>query len=72
MVWRLHTRNENFREAAKTTVTYPTQSEALSAAYTLFIHPSLRKKPVYIEGPDGQRIEQDAIETWCQNYGGRS
>jgi len=69
MVWRLHAKNESFREATATCVTYPSQSEALSAAYNLFIHPSLQKKPILIEGPDGQRIEQDAIEMWCHNHG---
>jgi hypothetical protein len=71
MVWRLHAKNESFREAAAKCVMYSTQAEALSAAYNLFIHSSLRKKPVLIEGPDGQRMEQDAIELWCRNHGER-
>jgi len=29
---------------------------------------NLYKKPILIEGPDGERIEEDAIYSWCREY----
>ena len=68
MIWKLHLRNENYREPAETSVGYPSRSDALKAAYHLSVHASLCKKPFLIEGPDEQRMERDAIEAWCRDY----
>jgi hypothetical protein len=63
MVWRLHTKNESFREAAATCMTYPSQADALSAAYNLFIHPSMQKKPVLTTGGG-----PPALPGWQQKF----
>ena len=68
MGWKLQIRNNNFREPTETCTDYVSRNKALEAAYNLIIRPSLRKKPLLIEGPDGQRIEQDAIDAWCQDH----
>jgi hypothetical protein len=72
MGWKLYLRNESYREPTETRTDYVSLTEALKGAYNLIIHPSLRKKPVLIEGPDGQRMEQDAIEAWCRDHPVRS
>ena len=69
MAWKLHLRNENYRGPAETRAGYVSRTDALKGAYLLIIHPSLGKKPVLIEGPDGQRIDEDAIDAWCREYG---
>jgi hypothetical protein len=68
MVWRLHLKNENYREPPHTCRDYVSQTEALQTAHNLIIRPSLRKTPVLIEGPGGERMERGAIETWCRDH----
>ena len=68
MPWKLHMRNENFREPRESCVPYSSQGDALRAAYALFIRPSLLKTPFLIEGPDGQQMDRDQIETWCRDH----
>jgi len=45
MTWKLHCRNDNFREPGESCSTYSSQAEALNSAYELFIHPGLHKTP---------------------------
>ena len=68
MEWKLYVRNENFREPVETCTSYSSQADALRGAYTLFVRPSLLKKPFLIEGPDGQRMDREQIETWCRDH----
>jgi hypothetical protein len=72
MAWRLHLKNENYREPAQTCRDYVSRTEALQTAHNLIIRPGLRKTPVLIEGPDGERMERGAIETWCRDHPQRS
>jgi hypothetical protein len=72
MAWRLHLKNENYREPPQTCRDYVSRTAALQTAQNLIIRPSLRKTPVLIEGPDGERMEQGAIETWCRGHSGRA
>jgi hypothetical protein len=44
---------------------YPSRERALLGAYDL--DGSWREFALYIEAPDGERIEQPEINQWCQN-----
>jgi hypothetical protein len=44
---------------------YPSRERALLGAYDL--DGSWREFALYIEAPDGERIEQLEINRWCQN-----
>jgi len=68
MAWKLFTTNANFREPISSCSSYSSQAVALNAAFELFIHPSLHKRPFLIEGPEGQQIDRDRIESWCLDH----
>jgi hypothetical protein len=72
MGWRLHLNTENYREPSQTCRDYVSRTAALETAHNLIIRPSLRKTPVLIEGPDGERMERSAIEAWCRDHSQRS
>jgi hypothetical protein len=44
---------------------YPSRERALLGAYDL--DGNWREFALYIEAPDGERIEQPEINRWCQN-----
>ena len=44
---------------------YPSRERALLGAYNL--DGSWRELALYIEAPNGERIEQPEINRWCQN-----
>ena len=44
---------------------YPSREDALLGAYDL--DGSWRESALYIEAPNGERIEQPEINRWCQN-----
>ena len=44
---------------------HPSRDHALLGAYDL--DGSWRKSALYIEAPNGERIEQQEINQWCQN-----
>jgi hypothetical protein len=68
MEWKLYVRNENFREPVESCTSHSSQADALRSAYILVLRPSLLKKPFLIEGPDGQRMDREQIETWCRDH----
>jgi hypothetical protein len=72
MAWRLHLKNENYREPPQTCTDYVSRTAALETAHHLIIRPSLRKTPFLIEGPDGERMERGTIEAWCRDHSARS
>jgi hypothetical protein len=61
--WTLHTLDECVRECY---VTYPSKNAALRAACD-----QLKKAHVkveLIEGPNGEKIDKDAIEQYCRSH----
>ena len=52
--WRLRGERRTFQSPE----TYPVPSDAIDFASTIFVHGPIE---IWIEGPDGVRIERDAI-----------
>jgi hypothetical protein len=64
--WKLHTLNENVRPPLSSYFEYPSKDDALKAACD-----ELKKVHVeveLIEGPDGEKIDKDAIEQYCRTH----
>jgi hypothetical protein len=67
MAWKVRTRNENVRPPMETSsIEYASKDEALNAACDDLDH-SVHVKVLYIEGPDGSRIELADIKAWCRS-----
>ena len=64
MTWKLWTQNENFRPVEPQATHYEWEENALQGACAYIGH-SVHVKVLYIEKPDGRRIELDAIKRWC-------
>ena len=64
MNWKLHTRDEGHRPAAEGFHTLESKEAALDRACDLksLVH----IKVLFIEGPNGERIEHPEIESWCR------
>ncbi len=65
MKWKLWTRNENNRPPDKGFDQFDSKEAALERACDIIKH-QWHVKVLYIEGPNGERIEYAAIETWCK------
>jgi hypothetical protein len=67
MAWKVRTRNENVRPPMETSsIEYASKDEALNAACDDLDH-SVHVNVLYIEGPDGSRIELADIKAWCRS-----
>jgi hypothetical protein len=70
MKWKFWTRDENVRPPIEGFE--PNQHESKDAALEeacALIRMRLHTKVVYIEEPDGNRIEFETIEAWCKGKG---
>jgi hypothetical protein len=63
-MWKLWTRDENVEPPAVGSDKFDTDKRALEGACDLIRH-SGRVKVLYIEKPNGDRFEFDAIKRWC-------
>ena len=60
--WKLH----RVRPQSLLSFSYPSKDDALLGAYNL--EGSWREFGLYIEAPNGERIEQQEIIAWCRNH----
>jgi hypothetical protein len=63
-MWKLWTRDENVQPPAVRSDEFDTDKRALERACDLVRH-SAYVKVLYIEKPNGDRFEFDAIKRWC-------
>ena len=63
--WKLHTRGENFSPPVEGSGQYDSKDAALERACGL-IRQQLHVKVLYIEGPNGERIDSADIAEWCK------
>lgn len=64
--WTLYTLDENVQRPIRSYQEYPSKDAALRAACD-----ELKKAHVKvesIEGPDGEKIDKDAIEQYCRSH----
>jgi hypothetical protein len=64
MPWNLWTQDEKVTPPIEASMPYETKEAALSAACVAL--KTQRLKVLYIEGPDGERMEEEEIRTWCR------
>jgi hypothetical protein len=64
--WKLHTRDEGHIPALDGFHTLDSKEAALDRACDTLMH-QLHVKVLFIEGPNGERIERPQIESWCQS-----
>jgi hypothetical protein len=63
-MWKLWTRDENVQPPALGSDEFDTDKRALEKACDL-IRRSVHLKVLYIEKPNGDRFELEAIRHWC-------
>ena len=63
-MWKLWTRDENVQPPGVGSDEFDSDKRALEKACDL-IRRSLHVKVLYIEKPNGDRFELDAIRAWC-------
>ena len=61
-IWKLY----RVRPRSLMSFSYPSKDHAFLGAYDL--DGSWREFGLYIEAPNGERIEQDEIVAWCRNH----
>jgi hypothetical protein len=64
MNWKLHTRDEGHSPAVEGFHTLDSKEDALDRACDLMRQVHI--KVLFIEGPNGERIEHPQIESWCR------
>jgi hypothetical protein len=64
--WKLHTLNENVRPPVLSYDQYPSKDDALRAACNELKKPHVKVE--FIEGPDGAKIDEDAVEEYCRSH----
>jgi hypothetical protein len=65
MSWKLYTLDEGHRPISEGYHTLASKEAALSRACDT-LRSQLHVKVLFIEGPNGKRIERQQIECWCQ------
>ena len=65
MKWKLWTRNENIMPATTESEQHDSKDAALERACDIIRH-QRHVAVLYIEGPDGERIEAADISWWCK------
>ena len=65
MKWKLHTRDESLSPHLVAWSEFDSKEAALDRACDT-LRSQVHVKTLYIEGPDGKRIEYSEIEAWCK------
>jgi hypothetical protein len=70
MGWKLHTQNNSVTPPIESSDDHESEQAALKAAWELMYGPTSNRqvKALRIEGPNGQRIDSQEIEKWCEAY----
>jgi hypothetical protein len=70
MKWKLFTRNENSRPPDEGSNQYDSEDAALKSACEIIKHQlSMHVQVLYVEGPNGERIDSPKIAEWCNARG---
>jgi hypothetical protein len=64
--WTLYTLDENVQRPIRLYQEYPSKDDALRAACDEL--KEVHVKVELIEGPDGEKIDKDAIEQYCRSH----
>jgi len=65
MNWKLYTRDEGHSPALEGSLTLDSKEAALDRACDTLMR-QFQVKVLFIEGPNGERIESPQIESWCR------